>query len=286
MRPSIQWYPGHIAKAEKALVEQLKRVDAVLEVRDARIPMATHHPQMGRWIGNKGRILVLNRVDMIPPRAKEEWEAWFKVQQETPYFTNAQQGQGVAAVAQAAQAVGEAMNQRRRDRGMRPRPVRAVVLGFPNVGKSALINRLLKRKAVESARRPGVTRQLRWVRISNQLELLDAPGVLPSQLKDQDAALKLAICDDIGEAAYDNQRVAAAFVDLLKTLNGDHRYKGANQILSDRYRLNPQGQTGESYLFNLAEQQQQGNIERMARRILTDFRKGDLGPLALERPPR
>lgn len=285
MSPAIQWYPGHIAKAEKALVEQLKRVDAVLEVRDARIPLATHHPQMGRWIGNKGRILVLNRVDMIPPRAKEKWETWFKAQKETPYFTNAQQGQGVVAVAKATQVVGAAINQRRCDRGMRPRPVRVVVLGFPNVGKSALINRLLKRRAVESARRPGVTRQLRWVRISDQLELLDAPGVLPSQLKDQDAALKLAICDDIGEAAYDNQRVAAAFVDLIQALDGNAKNRGASQALSDRYRLNPQGQTGESYLVNLAELHQQGNIERMARRILTDFRKGDLGTLVLELPP-
>ena len=285
MSPSIQWYPGHIAKAEKALVEQLKRVDAVLEVRDARIPLATHHPQMSRWIGNKGRILVLNRVDMIPPRAKEQWQDWFKVHQETPYFTNAQQGQGVVAVAKAAQAVGAAMNQRRSVRGMRPRPVRVVVLGFPNVGKSALINRLLKRKVVESARRPGVTRQLRWVRISDQLELLDSPGVLPSQLSDQDAALKLAICDDIGEAAYDNQRVAAAFIDLIKGLDDRAKHRSASQSLSDRYRLSPQGQTGESYLVTLSERHQQGDTERMARRILTDFRKGDLGTLALELPP-
>ena len=285
MSPSIQWYPGHIAKAEKALVEQLKRVDAVLEVRDARIPLATQHPQISRWIGNKGRILVLNRVDMIPPQDKEQWEAWFKVQKEIPYFTNAQQGQGVVAVAKAAQAVGAAMNQRRCDRGMRPRPVRVVVLGFPNVGKSALINRLLKRKVVESARRPGITRQLRWVRISDQLELLDSPGVLPSQLTDQDAALKLAICDDIGEAAYDNQRVAAAFVDLIQGLDGKAKNRNACQSLSDRYHLDPQGQTGESYLVTLAEQHQQGDKERMARRILTDFRKGDLGTLALEFPP-
>ena len=285
MAPSIQWYPGHIAKAEKALVEQLKRVDAVLEVRDARIPLATHHPQMEQWIGNKGRILVLNRVDMISSRAREQWQGWFRAQEEAPYFTNAQKGQGVVAVAKAAQTVGEAMNQRRRNRGMRPRPVRLVVLGFPNVGKSALINRLLRRKVVASARRPGVTRQLRWVRISEQLELLDAPGVLPSQLSDQDAALKLAICDDIGEAAYDNQRVAAAFVDLLQSLDGNGRDTHSSRVLSDRYQLNPQGQTGESYLFKLAEQHHQGDIERMSRRILTDFRKGDLGEVALELPP-
>jgi ribosome biogenesis GTPase A len=153
--PPIQWYPGHIAKAERSLVEQLKKVDVVLEVRDARIPLATQHPQMAQWIANKERVLVLNRVDMIPPQIQQDWAAWFKQQGEQPYFTNANQGQGVSAVMQAAKNVGDRINRRRAERGMLPRPVRAVVIGFPNVGKSALINRLVKRKVVESARRPG-----------------------------------------------------------------------------------------------------------------------------------
>ncbi|WP_338038737.1 ribosome biogenesis GTPase YlqF [Neosynechococcus sphagnicola] len=216
--PPIQWYPGHIAKAEKALQAQLKWVDVVIEVRDARIPLATHHPQMPQWIGNRGRVLVLNRVDMIPLTMQQAWAAWFRAQGDLAYFTDAQHGKGVSSITQAAQQVGNQVNQRRRDRGMLPRPVRAVVLGFPNVGKSALINRLLGKRVVESARRPGVTRQLRWVRISDQIELLDAPGVLPSRLADQEAAFKLAICDDIGEAAYDHQRVASTLIDLLGTL--------------------------------------------------------------------
>ena len=137
----IQWYPGHIAKAEKNLKEQLKRVDVVLEVRDARIAQATSHPQMNEWVGTKTRILVLNRVDMILPQVRSRWIEWFKNQGEFPYFTNAQHGQGVIAIAKAAQAAGIELNQRRTDRGMLPRPVRAVVIGFPNVGKSALINR-------------------------------------------------------------------------------------------------------------------------------------------------
>ena len=214
----IQWYPGHIAKAEKNLKEQLSRVDVVLEVRDARIPLATHHPQIGEWVGSKTRILVLNRVDMIIPQVRSLWIDWFRTQGEVPYFTNAKQGQGAVAISKAAQAAGVELNQRRRDRGMLPRPVRAVVIGFPNVGKSALINRLLGRRVVESAARPGVTRSLRWVRISDQLELLDAPGVIPARLENQDAALKLAICDDIGQASYDNQLVASAFVDLLNEI--------------------------------------------------------------------
>ncbi|MBD0268678.1 MAG: ribosome biogenesis GTPase YlqF [Cyanobacteria bacterium Co-bin8] len=283
--PEIQWYPGHIAKAERALANQLSRVDVILEVRDARIPLATRYPGMDQWIGEKASVLILNRVDMITPEAKTAWDAWFRAQGEVPYFTNAQHGQGINAVTKAAQTAGAAMNQRRQNRGMLPRPVRAVVIGFPNVGKSALINRLLKRKAVASARRAGVTRQLRWVRISGDLDLLDAPGVIPSHLNDQQAALKLAICDDIGEAAYDTQRVAAAFIDLVQALQVEQGLTLYSQALCDRYSLVPEDLTGESFLALLAEKSFQQDAERAARRILDDFRTGALGPLPLEWPP-
>jgi ribosome biogenesis GTPase A len=276
--PEIQWYPGHIAKAEKSLKEQLKLVDVVLEVRDARIPLATEHPQVQQWVSSKESVLVLNRLDMIPPEVRQQWTEWFRLQGTEPHFTDAQHGKGIEAVIRAAQTAGTQMNQRRRDRGMLPRPVRAVVIGFPNVGKSALINRLLKRRVVESARRAGVTRQLRWVRISEQIELLDAPGVLPSRLTDQQAALKLAICDDIGEAAYDNQRVAAGLINLLKDLQ-------TATVLRSRYDLDPAGLSSEDYLHTLAKQRYQGDVERAARQLLNDFRKGNLGAIALEYPP-
>jgi ribosome biogenesis GTPase A len=284
--PSIQWYPGHIAKAERELKEQLKLVDVVLEVRDARIPLSTHHPQTAQWVGNKSRVLVLNRLDMITPAVRQLWTSWFQQQGETPYFTNAQQGKGVREVARAAQAAGVQVNQRRRDRGMQPRPVRAVVIGFPNVGKSALINRLLGRRVVESARRPGVTRQLRWVRISDQIELLDAPGVIPASLKNQDQAVKLAICDDIGEASYDNQRVAAALVELLKNLENTAKSDLFPACpLKTRYELAPTSFSSEDYLQALADHRYQGNLERTARQLLNDFRKGLLGSIPLELPP-
>jgi ribosome biogenesis GTPase A len=284
--PSIQWYPGHIAKAERELKEQLKRVDVVLEVRDARIPLSTHHPQTSQWVGSKTKVLVLNRMDMISPAARQLWKSWYKEQEETPYFTNAQQGKGIREVAQAVQDAGLGMNQRRRDRGMQPRPVRAVVIGFPNVGKSALINRLLGRRVVESARRAGVTRQLRWVRISDQIELLDAPGVIPAQLRNQDKALKLAICDDIGEASYDNQRVAVALVELLKDLDNSAEYGLLLESpLKTRYELDPTPFTGEDYLHALADYRHQGNVERTARQLLNDFRTGLLGAIPLELPP-
>ncbi|KAF3884746.1 MULTISPECIES: ribosome biogenesis GTPase YlqF [Nostocales] len=281
----IQWYPGHIAKAEKALKEHLKLVDVVLEVRDARIPLATHHPQINEWIGSKPRVLVLNRVDMLLPQARQTWIEWFKQQGEVPYFTNAQQGQGVAAVSKAAQAAGVVINERRKNRGMLPRPVRAVVIGFPNVGKSALINRLLGRRVVESAARPGVTRQLRWVRISDQIELLDSPGVIPSRLENQGNGVKLAICDDIGDASYDTQLVSAALVDLLKDLEATAPHLLPKQPLYARYTLDPAPFTGEAYLQALAEHRYKGDVERTARQLLTDFRKGLLGEIVLELPP-
>jgi ribosome biogenesis GTPase A len=283
--PEIQWYPGHIAKAEKALMEQLKRVDVVLEVRDARIPLATRHPRMEQWVGDKGRVLVLNRVDMISDEARTAWEEWFRAQGERPVFTNAQQGKGVKAITKVAQAAGDSVNQRRKARGMKPRPIRAVVIGFPNVGKSALINRLLNRKVVASARRAGVTRQLRWVRMAGELDLLDAPGVIPSRLDDQDAALKLAICDDIGEAAYDPQRIAASFLDLLKKLQANRPEANYYEILRQRYNLDLADYTGEGFVSELAAQKFQDDLERTAQRVLNDFRTGLLGQWSLEWPP-
>ncbi|MGB3240875.1 MAG: ribosome biogenesis GTPase YlqF [Geitlerinemataceae cyanobacterium] len=282
----IQWYPGHIAKAERQLKEQLKRVDVVLEVRDARIPLATHHPQLAQWMGDKSRVLVLNRLDCISPTVRDGWQTWFQSQGDRPYFTNAQHGTGVEAVSKAAQQAGEAVNRRRRDRGMLPRAVRAVVIGFPNVGKSALINRLLKRRVVESARRPGVTRQLRWVRISDRLELLDAPGILPWKLENQAGALKLAICDDIGEAAYDLEQVAKSFVELVRELGDRYPDLMPDNPLQTRYGIDPEAMSAEDYLYQLAQHRASGDIGRTAKLILTDFRKGLLGSLPLELPPQ
>lgn len=324
--PAIQWYPGHIAKAERSLTDNLAKVDLVIEVRDARIPTATGHPRLQRWISGKQHLLVLNRRDMIPKVAQEAWDAWFRSQGQTPWWSDAKAGTGVKQLQQAAIRAGDALNERRRSRGMRPRPVRALMLGFPNVGKSALINRLVRQKVVDSARRAGVTRSLRWVRLGQDLDLLDAPGVLPPRLDDQLAALRLALCDDIGQAAYDGEAVAMAFVQMLAALERvaasgvkpgllESRYgvplevlgrgravdqpqvthldsvqsvQSPGEVCEAQSSLNggPQPATpdADGWLRAAAERHTSGDTARMAQRFLDDFRRGMLGPLALELP--
>jgi ribosome biogenesis GTPase A len=296
--PAIQWYPGHIAKAEKALAENLAKVDLVIEVRDARIPLATGHPRLRRWIGTKPHLLVLNRRDMVTPAARQAWDAWFRSQGQTPWWCDAKAGTGVKQLQQAAIRAGEALNARRRGRGMKPRPVRALMLGFPNVGKSALINRLVRQKVVESARKAGVTRTLRWVRLGQDLDLLDAPGVLPPRLDNQQAALRLALCDDIGQAAYDTEAVALAFIRLLVALEPSVASGVAPRLLEKRYGVPlqpllagtpsegaPPIPDAETWLADVAVRHTSGDGGRMAQRLLDDFRRSLLGPIALELPP-
>jgi ribosome biogenesis GTPase A len=276
---SIQWYPGHIAKAQQELRQQLQKVDVILEVVDARIPLASRHPDLDQWAGEKPRVLVFNRKDQIPLPLQQQWEEWFHTQGISIWPTNAQSGEGVSRLRQHILQLGSHVNQRRQKRGMRPRPIRAVVVGFPNVGKSALLNRLLQRRVVASARRPGVTRSLRWIRLGADLDLLDAPGIIPPQIQDQRAALKLAICEDIGDAAYVPEQVAAAFLEWVPEVQ-----PAAQQVLEARYQLAWQPQ-GSLLLATLASQRFTGDERRASLQVLYDFRKGALGPIALERPP-
>lgn len=283
----IQWYPGHIAKAEQHLTRNLDKVDLVIEIRDARIPMATGHPHLQKWIEGKQHLLVINRLDMVNASARQAWDAWFRQQGQTPWWCNAKSGKGVKQVQLAAIRSGQQLNHRRRLRGMRPRPVRALTLGFPNVGKSALINRLVRQKVVESARRAGVTRSLRWVRVGQDLDLLDAPGVLPSRLDDQQAALHLALCDDIGQAAYDTELVAQAFLESLWRSQGFGEGGVNLDVLETRYGVAFSEQStveADAWLKAAADRHTSSDTSRMAQRLLDDFRRGVLGTIALELP--
>ena len=332
-RPPVAWYPGHIAAAERRLREQLSAVDVVFEVRDARAPFATAHPKLAEWARGKPVVVVMNRVDMVSNADREKWAKHFAAERNlakeamkkrkagdmtvaepsrtisaTPVtWTCGKDGLGVAVLAKAARKLAKHVNERRERRGLLPRPVRCAVVGFPNTGKSALVNRLVGRRACDSPPRPGVTRQLRWVRVksgskkaaaaaasnaAHQLDMLDSPGIMPMRMDNQRAAVLLAAVDDVGEASYTPSAVAAELVETLRALSRDEQYYGgmteatdALDKLASTYGMASAWQgTGEDVVVWLANETYQGDIESAARRILKDFRRGALGWLALERP--
>lgn len=280
----IQWYPGHIAKAERQLKEQLVKVDIVFDVRDARIPYSTHHPMLEDWMASKRRFVLINRTDMISKADLQRWKQHYSSDPASStrvFFTNGQSGTGVPSVVRASEKLSGEINANRTRRGLKRRPVRACVVGFPNIGKSALINRLLKRRVVDSAARPGVTRILRWVRMGESLDLLDSPGIIPGSIRDQTVASKLAICNDIGEASYVHSAVAAVYLGILPTLPDGRRLV---RKLERHYKITLADGTAEDFIWKLADLLFQGDPERAGQRILKDYRDMSLGPFALEVP--
>jgi len=288
-RPVISWYPGHIAKAERLMTEVLSMCDVVVELRDARIPRATSHPMLSQWVGSRRQVLVLNRADAVPERALSEWSgALSRMDGPDVFVSDARLGEGVAALKRAIVEEGKHVNERRKRRGIAPRPIRAAVLGYPNVGKSALINRLVGQRKVKSENRPGVTRGFSWIRIDNDVQLLDSPGIIPAKQVDRSAAYHLAMCYDIGNAAYDTQGVAAALFERLVDVAAARPAfaRAAAESLRERWGVPLEGYSGEEYLQALADRRFTGDVERAAQQLLKDFRTGRLGRVCLELPPQ
>eukprot|EP00600_Ochromonadales_sp_CCMP1393_P008839 CAMPEP_0174955012 /NCGR_PEP_ID=MMETSP0004_2-20121128/748_1 /TAXON_ID=420556 /ORGANISM="Ochromonas sp., Strain CCMP1393" /LENGTH=380 /DNA_ID=CAMNT_0016202899 /DNA_START=169 /DNA_END=1312 /DNA_ORIENTATION=+ len=295
---AISWYPGHIAKAERELSDYLRKVDVVIEVRDARIPLATTHPMVPSWVGNKPLIVAVARLDQISKPALRDWKEFYAMNPAHPerpdakvYFIDGKLGTGVLSLKREALKAGVAINEKRQRRGIQPRAVRAAVIGFPNVGKSALINRLLGKKMAASRNMPGVTKSLRWVRLggdagasASTLEILDSPGIIPARQFDQTGALKLAICNDIGEASYDRVVVASALCDKLIALHRRNpNYVSMSDIIK-RYKMPYDEMNGEEILYEIANKVYRGNTISAADKILGDFRKGLLKYGSLEAP--
>jgi ribosome biogenesis GTPase A len=294
----ISWYPGHIAKAERQLADYLKKVDVVIEVRDCRIPLSTTHPSVPSWVGGKPLIVAIARTDQVSNAALRQWKEYYAMHpahKERPdtkvYFIDGKVGAGIMPLKKQALKAADAVNARRLRRGIQPRAVRAAVIGYPNVGKSALINKLLGKKMAKSRNMPGVTKSMQWVRIGKSLttqegaiELLDSPGIIPARQVDQGGAIKLAICNDIGEASYDRVVIAG---EMCESLIGLHRRESSfvdMRRVEDRYGVPFRSMSGEEIVHEVAERFYKGNSVSAADKLLGDFRRGFLGSSSLEAP--
>ena len=227
----------------------------------------------------------MGKADLASESVRKVWKNYLGATHNVR-FVDGKRGKGISELKKLAVRAGEEINSKRKAKGMLNRPVRALVVGYPNVGKSAVINRLVGKKAAKSANTPGVTKNFQWIRIDNELELLDMPGIIPMRLDNQDVALRLAMCDDIGHASYDRQIIAAKMVDELKRV---HNVLGVNyfdiEVLNNRYKVDATHLCGEEWLFEAAQKCHCGDVERMANRLFVEFRSGVLGPVGLEAPP-
>lgn len=279
----IQWYPGHMAKAKRLLREQLRLVDIVLEIRDARIPMSSANPELDGLLGNKKRLLILNKKDLADPVSTNMWLDYFKKENIMAIALSARPNEAKKLVPLIEKIVSEDQA-RRTKKGMRPRAKRAMVVGIPNVGKSSLINSIIGRSSARTGNKPGVTKGNQWVRIKPGLELLDTPGLLWPKFISPETGFFLAATGAIKEEVFDVVNVAERLLEFLEEKHPD--------ILNKSYGDLPENLVAHELLLELGEKwgflMSGGKVDREKAgvRFLQEFRNGKLGCLSLELPSR
>ncbi len=280
---NIQWFPGHMTKAQRMIEDQMKQVDAVCEILDARIPMASRNPDVDRLAGSKPRIVVLNRTDLADPNATARWRAWFKARNMAVLETDSRSGKGVKGFAGAVRSVLKDTIEAYAAKGQVGRPMRVMVVGIPNVGKSTFINQVARRKAAAAGDRPGVTRGKQWITVDKGLELLDTPGILWPRFDSQEVGELLAITGAIKAEVLDRETLGANFLLRLARV--------APEAVNQRYKFLPDPALGGFALLEQAAKKRgflisggEYDTERMAAVLLDEYRSGKLGRLTLELP--
>lgn len=281
--PSLQWYPGHMRKAERLVKENLKLVDVVLELLDARIPLSSANPVLREIVGEKPRLIVLNKADLADEAATCTWVKYFAAQGLAAVPVDAVKGRGVKELVQAIAKCAKPKTDKLVQHGAKARAARCMILGIPNVGKSSLINRLSGGTKTKVENRPGVTRAKQWIRLGAQLELLDMPGILWPKFENRQAALHLAFTGAINDNVYD---VASVVLLLLNTLR-----EAYPADLAARYRMEEDLPSGTELLEEIGRRRgclrAGGKIdyEKAEQIVLTDFRSGRLGRVTLDSLP-
>ena len=272
----IHWYPGHIAKAERQLKEKLSLVDVVIEVRDARLPLSSSYTDIKKLLGEKPRLLLLNKADLVDKDELKKWVQYLKESTKcSVIITDAKGAKDLAQVVKLAVELAEPKVQALMAKGLLRRAARAMVVGMPNVGKSSVINKLTKSSKTKIGAKAGVTRQQQWVRINPKLDLLDTPGIIPTKQDDQLQAVKLAFVSSVSENAYSPELVAQALLDLLN--NGMY-----SQQVKDYYKTEILTLSAIAESRNWLLKADSLDTERTAKYVLKDFRDGRLGKFILD----
>ncbi len=277
MMEHINWYPGHMKKTRELIAENLKMVDIVIEVIDARIPVSSRNPIIDELVKSKRRLIILNKSDLSDPKANEAWAETFKKQGNLVLTMNCMTGIGVGQLYKLLSRLQDEKNEGQ----LRKKSLRMMIVGVPNVGKSSLINRMTGKKSAKTGDRPGVTKGKQWLGLENGMQLLDTPGILWPKFEDPQVGLNLAFCGSIKDEILDTASLA---LELIKVLQRDYP-----QLLRERYKLD---ELDEDALVNMeAIAAKRGFIlpgkridyERCARTLLDEFRGGKIGNITLEK---
>lgn len=278
---NIQWYPGHMTKAKRAIEADIKLVDIIIELVDARLPYSSRNPEIDRLGRHKARLILLNKADLADEGVSRRWEEWFISQGYYVVKLNSRSGNGMKAVHAAIQEACRDKIERDRRKGILNRPVRAMVVGIPNVGKSTFINTFAKKAAAKTGNKPGVTKGNQWIRLNKSVELLDTPGILWPRFEDQQVGVRLALAGSINDDILNITELASEGISALQC-----RYPGA---IAGRYEIGEKGMPYE-ILAEIARVRKclaKGNepdYDKAARLFLDDLRSGRLGRISLELP--
>ena len=285
--PSIQWFPGHMAKTRRLMRESLRLVDIVVEVIDARIPISSRNPELPVLVGQTARIVLLNKCDAADDAVTRDWCSYYKEQGVVAIPTDCRSGKGIKQFVPAVKEVLRPLLERRAQKGMQGAPIRMMIVGIPNVGKSSFINRMAGSRRTKVEDRPGVTRGRQWVNLENGIDLLDMPGVLWPKFEDKRVGEYLAFTGAVKDNVVDIELLSMR---LLELLNG--RY---HRLLCDRYKLTDE-ETAEIEAYDLLklvarkrgmlQPGGEANTERAAIAVLDEFRSGKSGKIRLETPQK
>ena len=280
---NIQWFPGHMTKAQRMIEDSIKQVDAVCEILDARIPNSSRNPDIDRLAAGKPRLIILNRTDLADPKITAQWREFFEAQGIKILETDAKSGKGVSGFAPALSELLKDKIASYAAKGQVNRPMRVMILGIPNVGKSTFINKIAKRKAAIAGDKPGVTRGKQWINIDKGLDLLDTPGILWPKFDSQEVGEMLAITNAIKADVLDKETLAANFMLRLREMYPE--------ALTARYKLEPDPEANGFELLEQAAKKRgfliskgEYDIERMANTLLGEYHDGKLGRISLEKP--